>query len=191
MTIFALSYNEKILHFFMKIQPLFLSVIIVVLIGLNSCQEFTSTALSLFASTDTTMVVFPAPLGSVSDFEKILTAEQIRSLDSIIIQHERRTDNKISIVSTRSVKPYQSLNEYCTNLLDNWEKGDDKKHSILISFSKRLDEVHIITGSSLKRRLSDKEIKRIIKKSMQPEFEKDDYYSGLKKGLQKIIAEVN
>jgi uncharacterized membrane protein YgcG len=26
---------------------------------------------------------------------------------------------------------------------------------------------------------------------MQPEFEKGDYYSGLKKGLQKIIAEVN
>lgn len=179
------------LFLYMKLKPLFLSVITVLLFGLNSCHEFTSTAVSLFASDDTTSVVFPAPLGSVSDFEKVLTADQIRSLDSIIIQHERRTDNKISIVSTKSIKPFQSLNEYSVNLLDSWEKGDDKNHSILINFSEKLDEVQIITGNSLKKKLTEKDSKRIIKKSIHPEFEKGDYYTGLKRGLQKIIAEIN
>ncbi len=175
----------------MKIKILSLSVFIILLLGFNSCHEFTSTAMSLFASDDTTTVVFPAPLGSVSDFEKVLTTEQIRSLDSIIIQHERKTDNKISIVSTKSIKPYQSLDEYSLNLLDSWEKGEDKKNSILITFSEKLNEVYILSGNNLKKRLSEKDSKRIIKKTMQPEFDNGDYYLGLEKGLQKIIAEVN
>ena len=61
----------------------------------------------------------------------------------------------------------------------------------MINFSEKLDEVQIITGNSLKKKLTEKDSKRIIKKTIHPEFEKGDYYTGLKRGLQKIIAEIN
>lgn len=174
----------------MKFKILSIFFLIVLLAGVNSCRKFTSNAIGLLGSDSISSTVFPAPLGTVSDFEEILTAEQIRSLDSIIILHERRKNNKISIVSVKSIKPYETLNEYSTDLLNSWKQGDDGKHSVAISFSKKLNDIQIITGTGLRKKLTEKESKRIIQNSIQPEFEKGDYYLGLKKGLQKIITEI-
>ncbi|NLO69921.1 MAG: TPM domain-containing protein, partial [Porphyromonadaceae bacterium] len=159
----------------MQLKSLHFFIFFLLIFGLSSCREFTSNAVKLMASGDSATLVFPAPLGSVSDFEKILTTEQIRSLDSIIIQHEQRTDNKISIVIVKSIKPYNSLSEYSSDLLDNWENGENHKQSVLISFSEKMKEAEIITGSSLRKKLSEKESKRIIHKTMEAEFENGDY----------------
>ena len=174
----------------MKFKYLFLFFFLAFLLGINSCRKFTSNAIEFLGSDSISSVIFPAPLGTVSDFEEVLTAEQIRSLDSIIILHERRKNNKISIVSVESIKPYETLNEYSTDLLNNWKQVDDGKHSVAICFSKRLNDIQIITGNGLRKKLTEKESKRIIQNNIQPEFEKGDYYLGLKKGLQKIIKEI-
>lgn len=174
-----------------KVKSFFIFILSLFIVSLNSCQEVTSTAAGLLSSGDTSTVVFPAPLGSISDYEKILNDEQIRSLDSIIMQFEDKSTYKINIVTVKSIKPYHNLAEYSTDLLNNWENGESRKNSVIIALSEKLDEVHITTGSNLKNTISEKECRRIVKKTMHPEFEKEDFYSGLKKGLKKIIAEIN
>ncbi|HHT22774.1 MAG TPA: TPM domain-containing protein [Bacteroidales bacterium] len=174
----------------MKLKIFSFSLLFILIFSLNSCRDFTNTALNLMGSTDTATTIFPAPLGSVSDYEKILTDEQIRSLDSIILQHEKKTKNRISIVSVKSTKPYETLNEYSSELFESWGKNDDGGKNLLIGISEKTNEVEIIVGKGLKKKLSDKESKRIIDKTIQPEIKKGDYYSGLKKGLKKIITEI-
>lgn len=146
--------------------------------------------MKIFFPQDTTEVVFPAPLGTVSDFEKILTDDQIRSLDSLIVMHEYKTKNKISIVTVHSIYPYTSLREYGSDLHEAWKKNDDKGKGVFIVYSKNIGEISIIAGKNLKKRLTDKDINRIRTNSIDPELEKGDYYAGLKKGLQKIISEI-
>lgn len=175
---------------FMKFNLSVFSAFLVLVISFSSCKDITNTALNLMSSSDTASVVFPAPLGSVSDYEKILSNQEIRALDSIIMQHERKTDNKISIITVKSIKPYGSLNEYCEQLFNSWENGDNKVKSVLIGLSENSNDVQIIVGGGLKKRLTEKDSKRIIKKSIQPNLEEGDFYKGLEKGLQKIIAEI-
>lgn len=173
----------------MRLKIFSFSLSFLLLFGFISCKDFTNTVSSI-VSNDTTFVVFPAPLGSVSDYEDILTDEQIRSLDSIIMQHENRSKNEISIISVKSTAPYHSLNEYSNGLFESWGKNVDKGNSLLISISENSKEVVIIVGHGLQRKLTEKERKRIIEKTIQTEFEKGDYYLGLKNGLKKIITEI-
>lgn len=172
-------------------KSLLLFIVAVCLASLNSCQEFTTATARLLASTDTAGVVFPAPLGSVSDYGKKLTDEQIHALDSIIVLHEDKSSYKINIVTTKSIKPYTNLHDYGMDLQNNWENGNEKGNSVMIIFSDKLDQAQITTGKNVKKKLTEKECKRIVKKTMIPEFKKGDYFTGLKKGLQKIISEIN
>lgn len=174
----------------MKKYSLFLVVVFILSFGLSSCHEFTSMASDLLSSDDTSTFIPPAPLGSVSDYERIFTPEQIRELDSLIMLHEKRTNNKISIVTIRSTKPYKTLADYSSDLFKGWEVGGEKENGVLITYSGKLNEVRITTGSGLKKRLTDKESKRIIKKDILPELEKGDSFSGLKAGLKKVIVEI-
>lgn len=184
------GYYLQLLIKFMKKNSLFLVLCFVFSLGLSSCHEFTSMASELLSSDGTNTFIFPAPLGSVSDYEKILTGEQIRELDSLIILHEKRTKNKISIVTTRSIKPYNALEEYSSDLFSGWRVGGDKENGILIVYSEKLNEVRITQGNGLKKRLTDKECKRIIKKIMLPKFEEEGSFAGLKSGLKEIIIEI-
>lgn len=174
----------------MKFTSFLFPAFFLLLIVMNSCREFTSNAIGLLGSDSTATVIFPAPLGTVSDFEEVLTADQIRSLDSIIVLHEQRTNQRISIVSVKTIKPFETLNDYTINLADSWKKGDERKNSVVISFSEKLDDVQIITGTGLRKRLTEKEAKRLIDNTIKPEFEKGEFYKGLKKGLKKIITEI-
>ena len=174
----------------MKIRLLLFFSFSALLISFGSCRKVTSAAAGLLASNDTAAVVFPDPLGSVSDFEEILTVEQIRVLDSIIVQYENKSDNKINIVTIKSIKPYDNLHDFSVNLLSSWENDDIEAKSVMLVFSEKLNEVQLTAGKDLKSKLSDKECKRIVKKTILTEIEKGDYFEGLKTGLQKIITEL-
>lgn len=174
----------------MKVRLFFILSLAGLFISFSSCRKVTSAAAELLSTTDTARFIFPAPLGSVSDFEEILTAEQIRELDSIIVQFENNSDNKINIVTTKSIKPYTSLDEYSADLLKNWENDDVEVHMVMLVYSKKLNEVEITAGDELKRKLTDKECKRIAKKTIVAETEKSDYFTGLKTALIKIITEI-
>ena len=174
----------------MKVKSLLFLFLASLLMSFSSCQEITSAAAGLLASNDSSAVVFPVPLGSVSDYEKILTDAQIRELDSLIVLHEMRTKQKINIVTVKSIAPYSNQHDYSVDLLSNWDNGDSKDNSVLIVFSEKRKEVQITTGLDLKRKLTDKECRRIVKKTMLPELEEENYFFGLKKGLKKIITEL-
>jgi uncharacterized protein len=50
--------------------------------------------------------------------------------------------------------------------------------------------VYIQNGDGVMQRLSNKETREIIDSQMLPEFKSQNYYTGINKGLDAIIAEL-
>lgn len=171
------------------VKSLLLLSLALLVFNLYSCRKITSSAGVIFGG-DTIAAVLPAPLGTVSDFGEILTPEEIRSLDSMIVHYERSRSSKISIVTVDDIYPFDSLAEYADRLHDGWKKDAERDNSVFIFHAVGLEQTYISVGSKLRKKLSDKEIKRIIHQTMEPEFDENARYKDLKKGLQKIIGKM-
>ena len=131
---------------------------------------------------------FPKPIGYVNDFENVFTSEQLIKLNKRISAYELETTNEIAIVTINSIKPYENINEYATDLSIEWGIGKiEKNNGLLIIFSKSLQKILISTGLGTERVLTDKICKNILDKIVIPEFKNDDYYIGIEKGLTELI----
>lgn len=134
---------------------------------------------------------FPDYIGYVNDFEGIFTQDQIKELNDIIAQHEKETTNEIAIVTITSFEPYKTLFDYSLALANRWGVGKkDKNNGITIVFGKQIRQIRIQVGYGLENKLKDEEAKKIIDKTIIPEFKKGDYYAGIKNGLLEIIDQI-
>ena len=143
---------------------------------------------TIFAQSD---FKFPDKIGYINDFEGIFTTEQVSELNAIIAKHEKETTNQIVIVSIKSYAPYETLFDYSLKLANYWEVGlKDKNNGLAIVFGKQIRQIRIQVGYGLEKKLKDDEAKRIIDNVMIPEFKKDDYFMGIKNGLNVLIKEI-
>ena len=131
---------------------------------------------------------FPFPIGSVSDYEKIFSENQIAELTKIIADYEQKTTREIAIVSINSIEPYENINDYSTDLANEWGIGKpETDNGLLILFSKNLREIRISTGFGTEQKLTDEICKNVIDKTIIPEFKNGEYYSGMESGLNELI----
>lgn len=134
---------------------------------------------------------FPERVGYVNDFEGIFTSEQVKTLNELIIKHEKETTNEIALVTISSFEPYASLFDYSLALGNDWGIGKKgKNNGIVIVMGKQIRQIRIQVGYGLENKLKDEEAKRIIDSIIVPEFKKGDYYAGLENGLTEIIKEI-
>jgi thiol-disulfide isomerase/thioredoxin len=133
----------------------------------------------------------PDPVGAVNDFEGIFTIEEAKTLDGLIKAHEQRTTNQIAIATIKSIVPYSSLVLYSLDLAKSWKIGDaEKNNGIAIVFCTTLRQIRIQNGLGLEKILTDAETQKIIDEQFLPEFRKGNYFEGTRKGLEKIIGEL-
>ena len=130
----------------------------------------------------------PSPKGHVNDFENDFTANEIFILDSVITEFEKQTTRQISIVTVSAISPYDSINEFTTDLGNYWGVGDKKMNNgLLIVFSKARREVWIGTGTGTEKILTDVICKQIIDGYMLPRFKEAGYFEGVHSGLLECI----
>ena len=145
-----------------------------------------------FAQVDNTEnLKFPESIGYVNDFEGIFLEEQISELNTILEKHEQATTNQIVVISISSYAPYETLYQYSLDMANEWGVGQkDKDNGVTIVFGKEIKEIRIQVGLGLEDELTDAEAKFIIDNIIIPEFKKGDFYTGIKKGVLKIIEEI-
>lgn len=139
--------------------------------------------------------LFPKPIGYVSDFEKLLTADQVRYLDSLIQEHEKQTTNQIAIATmyldSSFLQMPHSIDTFSLKLFNEWGVGtEEKDNGIGILVSSNLRKMRIETGKGLESKLTDEEAAGILKTYFFPRFKEQDYFGGLRDGLQAIIKEI-
>ena len=133
--------------------------------------------------------VFPFPIGSVSDYEKVFNESQISKLTDIISEYEKITTREIAIVSVNSIHPYKDIQEYSTDLANEWGIGNpETDNGLLLLFSKNLREIRISTGLGTEKILTDEICKKVIEDTILPEFKNGEYYDGIKNGLSELIV---
>ena len=132
---------------------------------------------------------FPKQIGYVNDFENVFTKEQISKLENLIRDYENKTTNEISIVTINSIEPYKDISLYTTELANHWGIGKtEKNNGLIILFSNTIRSIRISTGYGTEKILTDEICKRIIDKTIIPEFKKGNHYNGIENGIKELIA---
>jgi uncharacterized protein len=125
-----------------------------------------------------------------SDFEHVLTTQQIMYLDSIIRNFEKETTIEISVVTLG--KQYTSKENFDSTILkihDAWGVGKvNIDNGIVIGISSTFKKIRISNGNAVMEKLTNEMTKNIIEDLMIPSFKENKYYEGILKGLTEIIS---
>ena len=133
---------------------------------------------------------FPKPLGFVNDFEQIFTIEERKALEKRLTEYEKSTTREFVIITVDSIKPYENINDFATDLSNNWGIGKkETDNGLSIVLSKSLGKIRISTGLGTEKILTDEICKDIIDRAIIPEFRNGNLYKGVEKGITELMAQ--
>lgn len=124
----------------------------------------------------------------VLDQENILTDNEEQILNDIIKSYEKETSNEIVIVTTDNIGEHKKMVFYAVELGNKLGVGKkEKNNGLIIVVSKTLKETFMATGLSTELILKDEICQRFVDYKMIPEFKKDNYFEGLKNGMEESM----
>jgi len=134
----------------------------------------------------------PNPPRLVNDFAKILSPEEINSLEQKLLKFNDSTSTQIVIVTVNDLGGYDKAS-YANAIGEKWGVGQKGKNNgifILVKpTGKKGDRIaQIATGYGLEGVVPDAIARRIVQNEMIPQFEKNNYYAGLDKATTVLIG---
>ncbi len=131
---------------------------------------------------------FPKPIGIINDYGKIFTESQRAELSKILYDYDIETTRQIVVVTIDSIKPYQNIQKYATDLGNEWGIGDaEKNNGLTIVVCNPCRQIGIATGLGTELILTDEICKNAIDQTIIPEFKNGEFYNGIKKGVTELI----
>lgn len=131
---------------------------------------------------------FPKPIGIINDYGEIFTESQRNELSKILYDYDIETSRQIVVVTIDSIKPYNDIQQYATDLGQTWGVGTaEKNNGLIIVLCKPCGQITIVTGTGTELILTDEICKKVIKEKLIPEFKNGEFYSGIKKGVLELI----
>jgi uncharacterized protein len=130
----------------------------------------------------------PSPKGWVNDFENIFTKEQVKTLDSLISEYEKRTTTEITVITIpTSATDKDRFDELTLHIANSWGVGKkEKNNGILIGISKGHRTIRIQNGLGIEKLITDNQTKQVIDQIIIPNFKANDFYKGVFNGIQEI-----
>jgi len=128
------------------------------------------------------------PFRLVNDFAGLLPEDQQISLNRKLLAFSDSTSTQIYVVINNDLQGYP-VDEFGVTLGQKWgigQKGKDNGILILISPENR--QMAILTGYGLEGAVPDAICKRIIEKEMKPSFREGNFYEGIDKATQTLMA---
>ena len=130
----------------------------------------------------------PDPPKLVNDFAGLLSAAERNSLENKLSAYDDSTSTQIAVVTVKSLQGYPA-SDYSFQLAENWgigQQGEDNGLLILVAPQER--KIFIATGYGLEASIPDAVAKRIIEKTIKPNFRNEDYYRGLDQATNVIMS---
>lgn len=125
--------------------------------------------------------------GRVTDAANILSEEVEQQLSQRLAAYQRRTTHQMVVATTDALTGAEPI-EFATCLGRRWAIGDAKRNDgILILVAPNERQSAVAVGDGLEKALTDVEAKAVIE-DMIPSFQKGDYASGLRIGIDAIAA---
>ena len=130
----------------------------------------------------------PKPIGIINDYGQIFTESQRTELSKILYDYDIETTRQIVVVTIDSIKPYNDIQKYATDLGQTWGVGTaEKNNGLTIVVCNPCRQIGIATGTGTELILTDEICKKVIEEKIIPEFKNGEFYSGIKKGVIELI----
>lgn len=132
---------------------------------------------------------FPAkPNRLVNDYTGTLNSQQVQSLEQKLVAFDDSTSTQISVVLIKSLGPYD-VADYGVRLAQQWGiGGKENNNGILLLASIGDRKVTIQTGYGVEGSVPDAIAFRIINDDIKPAFVRQDYFGGLDKATNSLMA---
>ena len=136
--------------------------------------------------------VIPEQRGHISDFEGIYSPAQIDTLDSLIVDFEKRTTIQIAIITIdTTMMRKEDLDSWTLKVGNAWGVGQKgKNNGILIGISVGYRIMRIQNGYGIEKKLSDQETKEIIDNDFVPFFKEARFFEGTRNGLKALMKKL-
>lgn len=131
----------------------------------------------------------PEPSNSlVTDYTHTLSNQQAASLEHKLVAFSDSTSTQIAVVIISSLEG-SDIASYGQQLGQKWGIGSKKNNNgVLLLISKGDRKVTIQTGYGVEGALPDALARRIIEREIKPNFKAGNYYAGIDRGTDAIIA---
>lgn len=128
------------------------------------------------------------PLGYVSDFAQVLTAQEQTRITSLAASLDQKTGAQLAVVTVKSTSP-STVEDYAVRLFEHWgigQKGKDNGILILVAIEDRA--VRIEVGYGLEGVVTDALSKTVIERFMVSQFREQLYGQGILAGSAAVIS---
>ena len=132
----------------------------------------------------------PAPFKFVNDQASLMAPADAKKLDSGLRRYADNTGTQIVVVTVPSLGG-RPVADYARALGTAWGVGQrDKNNGIVVLLSAQEHKVSIQPGSGLASAITPEVTSRVIGE-MTPDFKQNNYFAGLRLGLNRLMATAN
>ena len=130
----------------------------------------------------------PNPPRLVNDLARMLTPQQAEQLERKLVAYNDSTSSQIAVVTVPSLGDYDIF-DYSQKLYQDWGIGQkSSSNGVLVLVAQQEHKARIHTGYGLEGAIPDALAKRIISNTIVPAFKQEQYYEGLDRATDQLIA---
>lgn len=130
----------------------------------------------------------PNPPRLVNDLADVLSPAEEAALERKLVTYDDSTSNQIVIVTVKTLNDYP-IEEYSLKLFRDWGIGNQATNNgVLILAAIEDRKIRIETGYGLEGAIPDITANQIITNDIVPAFRSENYFEGLDKATNSIIA---
>ena len=130
----------------------------------------------------------PNPPRLVNDLAGLMQPAEADALERKLVAYDDSTSSQIAVVTVPNLDG-DDIADYAQKLYEAWGIGrKGKNNGILVLVAKQEHTARIQTGYGLEGAVPDALAKRIISNTLVPAFRQNQYYAGLDRGTDQLIA---
>jgi len=135
-------------------------------------------------------VPVPPLKARVTDLTQTLSDSEKTELEFLLQDYQKEKGSQIAVLIVPTTKP-QAIEQYSIRVAEAWKLGrkgvDD---GVLLLIAKDDHTLRLEVGYGLEGALSDAYARRIVSDVIVPYFKNNDFFGGIKIGLQSVIATI-
>ncbi|MBX0292681.1 TPM domain-containing protein [Hymenobacter sp. HSC-4F20] len=130
----------------------------------------------------------PNPPRLVNDLAGMLRPDEAAQLERKLVAYNDSTSSQIAVVTVPTLGDYDIF-DYAQQLYQTWGIGQKSNNNgILLLIAQQEHKARIHTGYGLEGAVPDALAKRIISNTIVPAFQQEQYYAGLDRATDQLIA---
>ena len=130
----------------------------------------------------------PSPPRLVNDLAGMMRPDEAAALEQKLVAYNDSTSSQISVVTVPTLGDYE-IADYAQKLYEAWGIGQKgTNYGVLLLIARQEQKARIQTGYGLEGAIPDALAKRIISNTIVPAFREEQYYQGLNRATDQLIA---